>query len=74
MVCLITGAEQFDTRMRAAQKRKLLSGLKLFSGSISPNHDSWMLTLKVGSEVFYAGSIVRLGGYSEFKVVDEQAF
>ncbi|RMO79859.1 hypothetical protein ALQ34_200019 [Pseudomonas syringae pv. maculicola] len=27
MVCLITGAEQFDTRMRAAQKRKLLSGL-----------------------------------------------
>ncbi|EPM43063.1 LysR family transcriptional regulator [Pseudomonas syringae pv. actinidiae ICMP 19071] len=29
-----------------------------------------MLTLKVGSEVFSAGSLVRPGGYSEFKVVD----
>ncbi|KPW43355.1 hypothetical protein [Pseudomonas syringae group genomosp. 3] len=74
MIFLITGAEQFDTRIRVAQKKKATEWLKLFIGSISPNHDSWMLTLKVGSEVFYAGSIVRLGGYSEFKVVDEQAF
>ncbi|WP_032674569.1 LysR family transcriptional regulator, partial [Pseudomonas syringae] len=29
-----------------------------------------MPTLKVGSEVFSAGSTVRPGGYSEFKVVD----
>lgn len=41
MVCLITGAEKFDTRMRAAQKNKATEWLKLFIGSISPNHDSW---------------------------------
>ncbi|KAA8696740.1 hypothetical protein F4W67_06500 [Pseudomonas caricapapayae] len=35
MVC----AEQLDTRMRVAQK-KATEWLKLFSGSISPNHDS----------------------------------
>ncbi|RMR18458.1 LysR family transcriptional regulator [Pseudomonas syringae pv. persicae] len=29
-----------------------------------------MLTLKVENEVFYAGFIVRPGGYSKFKVVD----
>ncbi|WP_122260235.1 hypothetical protein [Pseudomonas syringae group genomosp. 3] len=102
MVCLITGAEQFDTRIRVAQKKKATEWLKLFSGSISQNYDSWMLgcldawmlgcldawmlgcldawmlgcldawmlTLKVENEVFYAGFIVRPGGYSKFKVVD----
>ncbi|KAA8699456.1 hypothetical protein F4W70_26735 [Pseudomonas cannabina] len=41
MACLITGVEQFDTRMRVAQKKKATEWLKLFGGSIFPNHDSW---------------------------------